>query len=132
MNTGHDGSAATVHSNSPDACVGRIANLVLQAGFELPDRAIKEIIAEAVDIVIQISRLRDGSRKITHITEVTHYDLSKGKVITNDIYLWKLTGVKDGKLQGKMEYTGYVPSQNLLDKFERHNINFDELVKGEE
>ena len=132
MNTGHDGSACTVHSNNPDACVSRLANLVLQAGFELPDKAIKEIIASAVDIVIQITRLKDGSRKITHIAEVSSFDPETGKVHTNNIFEWKQTGIKDGKLVGKMIYTGYTPTEDLLDKFEKHGLDFFSYVEGEE
>lgn len=131
MNTGHDGSATTVHSNNPDLCVSRLANLILQTGFELPDRAIKEIITEAVDIIIQITRLKDGSRKITHIAEVERFDTETGKVHTRNIFEWRQTGIKEGKLLGEMVYTGYTPTEGLLEKFEKHGENFFHLVEGE-
>lgn len=130
MNTGHDGSMATIHSNSPSNCVGRLSNLILQAGFDFPDRAIKEIVAESVDIIVQIKRLRDGSRKITNITEIAGFDGEK--VIVNDIFRWELEGIKDGKLQGRMKYTGYKISENLRDKFEQYGLDFDALVEGAE
>lgn len=130
-NTGHDGSMGTVHSNNPDACVARLDNLILQAGFELPSKAIRELIVEAVDLIVQIQRLKDGSRKITHITEVVKYDHEIGSVITKNIFEWSLTGIVDGKLQGAFQYTGYIPTQELIDKFERYGQNFFDLVKPE-
>ena len=131
MNTGHDGSMATTHSNSPDACINRIANLVLQAGFELPDKAIREIISQALDIIIQISRLKDGSRKITHISEVASYDPQTGKITCENIYEWKMTGIKDKKLIGEMTFTGYQITDDLREKFEKHNMDYEELTRGE-
>lgn len=129
MNTGHDGSMATTHSNSPDACINRIANLVLQAGFTLPDKAIREIIYQAVDIIIQISRLKDGSRKITHISEVAAYDPESGKITCENIFEWKMTGIKEGKLQGEMVFTGYSITDELRDKFEKHHEDYEEITR---
>jgi len=122
----------TVHANNPDACIARLDNLILQAGFELPSRAIRELIAEAVDIIVQIQRLNDGSRKITHIAHVSHYDHEKATVITKNIFHWKLTGVVDKKLQGEFEYTGYQPPEDFLAKFERHGTDFYTLINREE
>ena len=131
-NTGHDGSMGTVHANNPDACIARLDNLILQAGFELPSKAIRELIAEAVDLVVQISRLKDGSRKITHITHVVRYDHDKQMVLTENIYEWKLTGInEEGKLQGDFTYTGYIPPQDFIDKFERYGQNYFDLVNSE-
>lgn len=127
-NTGHDGSMGTVHANNPDACIARMDNLILQAGFDLPAKFIRQLITEAVDIIVQISRLKDGSRKITHITEVVSYDVQTEQVITKNIFEWKMKGIKDGKLQGEFEYTGYVPTEGLMEKMERSNQDFYQLV----
>ncbi|QST02980.1 CpaF family protein (plasmid) [Pontibacillus sp. ALD_SL1] len=133
MNTGHDGSMGTTHSNSPKECVSRIATLVLYAGYKIPDQAIKEQIAGAVDLIVQISRLKDGSRKITHISEVVEYIPETEQVRTEPIFIWKLDRVnEDGKLEGHFEYTGYRPTNNLLSKFEKYSRNFDSLTKGSE
>src|SRR5574344_1088492 len=70
MNTGHDGSLTTIHSNSPTDCIRRLETLVMMAGMELPAKAIREQIASAINIVIQQTRLSDGSRKVTYVTEV--------------------------------------------------------------
>lgn len=129
-NTGHDGSMGTVHANNPDACIARLDNLILQAGFDLPAKFIRQLIVDAVDVVVQISRLKDGSRKITHITEVVSYDTTTDKVLTKNIFEYKLTGIVNGKIQGEFIYTGYRPSETLMDKFERSNLNFDKLVQG--
>lgn len=130
-NTGHDGSMGTVHANDPDACVSRMNNLVLQAGLDLPSKFINVLIAEAIDIIVQISRLKDGSRKITHITEVVEYVPETEIVVTKDIYRWNLDHVdQKGKLHGDFAYTGYIPTQSLLDKFALSKYNFDELVNG--
>lgn len=131
-NTGHDGSMGTVHSNNPDACIARLENLILQAGFDYPAKFIRQLIVDSVDVIVQISRLKDGSRKITHITEVVKYDTSTDQVITKNIFEFKLTGIVNGKIQGEFIYTGYRPTEALLDKFERNSLNFDELVQGRE
>src|SRR3712207_813542 len=81
MNTGHDGSLTTVHANTPRDSIARLETMVLMAGMDLPVRAIREQIASAVDLIIQVSRLKDGSRKITHITEVVGME---GEVVTLD------------------------------------------------
>ncbi len=108
MNTGHDGSLTTVHSNSPRDCIARLETLVMFAGLDLPSRAIKEQIAGAINMIVQQTRLSDGSRKITYITEVTGME---GQVITmQDIFTFKQTGVDDrGKVVGKFISTGFIP-----------------------
>lgn len=129
-NTGHDGSMGTVHANNPDACIARLDNLILQAGFELPTKFIRQLIVDAIDIVVQISRLKDGSRKITHIAEVVSYNNDTDEVITKNFYEFKLTGIVDNKIEGEFVYTGYRPTEELMDKFERSSLNFDKLIKG--
>lgn len=108
MNTGHEGSMTTGHANSPRDMLSRLETMVLMAGMELPVRAIREQIASAIDLVIQQSRLRDGSRKITHLTEVQGME---GDVITmQDIFVFDQTGRDaNGKILGRFKPTGIRP-----------------------
>jgi pilus assembly protein CpaF len=108
MNTGHDGSLTTIHANTPQDTMNRLETLVLMAGAELPSRAIREQIASAIDIVVQQSRMRDGTRKITNITEVTGIEGEKVKL--QDIFVFKQTGVDgEGRVMGYFTATGIVP-----------------------
>ena len=110
MNTGHDGSLTTVHSNGPRDTLARIETMVLMAGFELPIRAIREQIASAVDLIVHVARLRDGSRRITHITEVEGME---GEIITlQDLFLFDFgMGVDDeGSFRGGLKSTGIRPT----------------------
>jgi pilus assembly protein CpaF len=109
MNTGHDGSITTIHSNSPRDTLSRIETMTLMSGFDLPIRAIREQMASALDVIVHLSRLRDGTRRITHITEVQGME---GDVITlQDIYLFDYgMGVdEDGRFQGQLKATGVRP-----------------------
>jgi pilus assembly protein CpaF len=109
MNTGHDGSLTTVHANSPRDTLARLETLVLMAGFDLPIRAIREQMAAAIDLVVQLSRLRDGTRRVTHITEVQGME---GDVITlQDIFLFDFgMGVDEhGRFKGHLKATGVRP-----------------------
>jgi pilus assembly protein CpaF len=109
MNTGHDGSITTVHSNSPRDTLARLETLVLMAGFDLPVRAIREQMASALDCIVHLSRLRDGTRRITHITEVQGME---GDVITlQDIFLFDFgMGVDEhGRFKGHLKATGVRP-----------------------
>ena len=108
MNTGHEGSMTTGHANSPRDMVSRMETMVLMAGMELPVRAIREQISSAIDLVIQQSRLRDGSRKITHLTEIQGME---GDVITmQDIFIFDQTGRDaNGKIIGRYKPTGIRP-----------------------
>jgi len=119
MNTGHDGSMATVHANNPRDALTRIETLVLMAGMDLPAKAIREQISSAVHLIVQQSRLSDGSRKITHITEVCGM---QGEVITTqDIFVFKQTGQdKDRKVIGKHVATGFIPK--FVEKIEAHGV----------
>ncbi len=110
MNTGHDGSLTTVHSNGPRDTLSRIETMVLMAGFDLPIRAIREQIASAVDLIVHVSRLKDGTRRVTHVTEVEGME---GEIITlQDIFLFDYgMGVDDdGVYQGRLKATGIRPS----------------------
>lgn len=108
MNTGHDGSMTTVHANTPRDCIARLETLVMMAGMDLPAKAIREQIASAVNIVVQQSRLSDGSRKVTSITEIVGM---QGDVVTmQEIFAYKRTGMtKDRKVVGKYVATGFIP-----------------------
>lgn len=108
MNTGHDGSMTTVHSNTPRDAISRLETLVQYAGAGLPQKAIKEMIASAVHMIIQQSRLDDGSRKVMYITEIGGI---QGEVVTlQDIFTFKQEGIgKDGKIQGKFMASGFIP-----------------------
>ncbi len=114
MNTGHEGSISTVHANNPRDAIARMENLVLMAGMDLPMRAIREQIASAIDVIIQVQRLQDGSRKVSHVTEVSGME---GEVITlQDVFLFKLDHVDhDGRVRGSMQPTGLRPS--FVEKF---------------
>jgi pilus assembly protein CpaF len=105
MNTGHDGSMGTVHANSPRECLSRIESLITMGGFSLPSRTVKEMIATSIDVIIQASRLRDGSRRITHVTEVVGME---GDVITTqDILVYDIHGEDaSGRIAGSHRSTG--------------------------
>lgn len=108
MNTGHSGSLTTLHANNPRECIGRLETLVMMSGLNLPAKAIKENIASAVNLIIQQSRLSDGSRKITHISEVTGM---QGDVISlQDIFVFRQEGLdKRRKVVGRFVPTGFIP-----------------------
>ena len=110
MNTGHDGSLTTVHSNSPRDTLSRIETMVLMAGFDLPMRAIREQIASAVDLIVHVARLKDGTRRVTHVTEVEGME---GEIITlQDLFLFDYgMGVDDdGRYKGRLKATGIRPT----------------------
>lgn len=117
MNTGHDGSMTTTHANSPRECIARLETLCMMSGMELPVRAIREQIASAVHLIVQISRLSDGSRKVLSVTEVAGM---QGDVVTlAEIFRFKETGYdKNRRIQGQFQATGTIPSfiQKLADK----------------
>ena len=105
MNTGHDGSMGTLHANSPREGISRLESMITMGGFALPAKTIREMIVSSVNIIVQASRLRDGSRKITHITEVV--GMEGDTVITQDLMVYKITGEDaEGKLRGVHAGTG--------------------------
>jgi pilus assembly protein CpaF len=108
MNTGHDGSLTTIHSNGPRDALHRLENLVLMAGHSLPDKAIREQITSALQVVVHVSRISDGSRKVLSISEITGME---GPVVTmQEIFKFTRTSVRgDGKVEGRYEATGVVP-----------------------
>ena len=108
MTVGHEGSLSTGHANSPRDMLSRLETMVLMAGVELPLRAIREQIASAVDLIVHTARLRDGSRKIVTITEV--YGIEDDEILTEDVFTFEQTGVRDGKVEGLLKPTGIRPT----------------------
>lgn len=134
MNTGHDGSISTLHANSPRDCIARLETLVLMAGMDLPLRAIREQIASAVDLVVQIQRLRDGTRRITHVTEVL--GMEQDVVVLQDAFLFDFAAGMDehGRFRGIQRPTGVRP--RFAEKFAELGINvsldtFDPMKAGD-
>jgi pilus assembly protein CpaF len=105
MNTGHDGSMGTLHANTPRECLSRIESMITMGGFTLPSRTIREMICSSIDVIIQAQRMRDGSRRITHITEVM--GMEGDVIITQDLLTYEVTGEDaNGKLMGRHRSTG--------------------------
>ncbi|MEO0107398.1 MAG: ATPase, T2SS/T4P/T4SS family [candidate division WOR-3 bacterium] len=130
MNTGHDGSLTTIHANSPRDTLKRLETLVMMAGMDLPSRAIREQIASAIDFIVQTARLADGSRKVTHITEITGME---GDVITTqDIFIFKQEGFETGgKIKGYFKATGNIPK--FFEELKERGIKVNlELFKDKE
>lgn len=130
MNTGHDGSLTTAHANNPRDALSRLETMVLMAGFEMPIRAIREQVSSAIELILQQSRLKDGSRKITYITEVQHME---GEVITTqDLFRFEQTGMdENGKLTGHFVSTGMQPG--FMDKFQVNGVSLpDDFFMAEE
>ncbi len=119
MNTGHDGSMSTGHANSPRDMLSRLETMVLMAGVDLPLRAIREQVASAVDLIVQQSRLKDGTRKIVNITEVQ--GMEGDIIVMQDVFVFEQTGVVEGKIQGRLKPTGIRPK--FVEKFEVMGIN---------
>jgi pilus assembly protein CpaF len=126
MNTGHDGSLTTAHANTPRDMLSRLETMVLMAGMDLPVRAIREQISSAVDVIVQQSRMRDGSRKVTHITEVQ--DMEGEKIILQDVFLFEQERFENGKVIGAIKPTGVRPK--FMPKFEDAGIELSAAVFG--
>jgi len=123
MNTGHEGSLTTVHANTPRDALARIENMVLMAGFELPVAAIREQMASALHLIIQIARLSDGTRRVVHVTEVAGME---GPLITlQDIFAFRQKGIgADGRVIGELEATGLRP--RFADRIRTYGIELSE------
>ncbi len=105
MNTGHDGSMGTIHANSPRECLSRMESMIAMGGYSLPAKTVREIIVGSVDVIVQAARLRDGSRRITHITEVL--GLEGDTPITQDLFVYEMLGEdENGKIVGRHRSTG--------------------------
>jgi pilus assembly protein CpaF len=126
MTTGHEGSMTTIHANSPREALARLENMILMAGMELPHRAIREQIASAMDVVIQLERMRDGTRKCVAITEIQGME---GDVITmSDIFKFELSGYEKGRVIGALRPTGLRPK--FAEKLEASGIHLPPGVFG--
>lgn len=126
MNTGHDGSMTTAHANTPRDALSRIETMCLMAGMDLPVRAIREQVASAVDLICQQERMRDGTRKVTTITEVSGME---GDVITmTDIFIFEQTGTENGRIVGRLRPTGLRPK--FMDKIEAAGIHLPPSIFG--
>jgi pilus assembly protein CpaF len=119
MNTGHDGSLSTIHSNSPRDALARVETMVLMAGYDLPVKAIRQQVASALDLIIHLERLQDGSRRVTSITEVGRME---SDVITlSELFRFEVDGVgPEGTVTGALRSSGLRPT--FLHKFERHGV----------
>jgi pilus assembly protein CpaF len=126
MNTGHDGSMTTAHSNSPRDTLARVETMTLMAGMDLPMRAIREQIASAIDLIVHQERLRDGTRKVVNITEVSGME---GDVITmTDVFTFEQTGIEDGNVIGQLRPTGLRPKS--ISQIEASGIHLPPSVFG--
>ena len=120
MNTGHDGSLTTIHANSPQCSLSRLETMVMMSGVELPSRAIREQVASAIDLIIQVERMVDGSRKVTKISEIIGLE---GEIVTlQDIFLFHQMGFDEhGNVKGKHKATGIMPG--FVEKIKAHGEN---------
>jgi pilus assembly protein CpaF len=126
MNTGHDGSMTTAHSNSPRDTLSRLETMVLMAGYELPVKAIREQVSRAIDLIVHLARMKDGTRKVVNITEVQGME---GDIITmQDIFLFEQRGMEGGKIVGRLKPTGVRPK--FMDQLETLNLYLSPTVFG--
>jgi pilus assembly protein CpaF len=126
MNTGHEGSMTTIHANTPRDALARVENMILMAGMELPHRAIREQIAAALDLIIQLERLRDGTRKVVNATEVEGME---GEVIVMaDVFKFEQAGYEDGRVIGRTRPTGIRPK--FMEKLEASGIYLPPTIFG--
>jgi pilus assembly protein CpaF len=126
MNTGHDGSLTTAHANTPRDTLSRLETMCLMSGMELPVRAIREQVAAAVDLIVQQTRMRDGSRKIVNITEVQ--GMEGDVIVMSDIFVFEQQGMENGKIVGRLKPTGIRPK--FYEKIELAGITLPPSVFG--
>lgn len=127
MNTGHDGSLTTLHANSPRDALSRLETMVLYAGVDLPSKNIKQQIASAINIIIQVSRLQDGSRKVTRVSEIT--GMEESVITMQDIFMFQQTGLSENNVIGRHISTGIRPE--FLKKIERTGIEINNKIFDE-
>jgi pilus assembly protein CpaF len=120
MNTGHEGSISTIHSNSPRDALARMETMVMMSGMDLPSRAIREQVAAAIHLIVQVSRLSDGSRRVVSVSEVQ--GMEGNVVVLQDLFTFQQKGVGEGgKVLGTMQATGMVPK--FLEKFNAAGVH---------
>jgi pilus assembly protein CpaF len=131
INTGHDGSLATIHANTPRDALSRLETMVLMAGFDLPLKAIREQVASGVDVIVQLTRFRDGTRRVTQISEIVGME---GEIISmSDLYQFeKQPGLNaQGKIVGELKSTGIRPSfSDLLAEFDHQSHETQRDLSG--
>jgi pilus assembly protein CpaF len=129
MNTGHDGSLTTIHANAPRDCLSRLETLVLMAGMELPTRAIRDQIASAIDMIIQISRSSDGKRRVTSLTEIT--GMEQDIITLQEVFKFDQTGIgPKGEVLGTHKSTGVVPEFVHLLRKRGHKVDMQMFATG--
>jgi len=139
MNTGHDGSMGTLHANSPREALSRLESMITMGGYSLPSRTIREMITSSIDVIVQAARLRDGSRRITHISEVL--GMEGDVIVTQDIFLYDIVGEdQNGNLMGRHRSTGitkpnfteraryFNEEANLVEALEKSNVEQHEIL----
>jgi pilus assembly protein CpaF len=126
MNTGHDGSMTTLHANTPRDAIRRMETMVLMSGMDLPIRAIREQIASAVHLIVQLERMQDGSRRITQVTEIV--GLENDVVSMQDLFVFQHQGMRDGKVAGKIVPTGLRP--HFMEQIQQHNLHLSPQIFG--
>ncbi len=124
MNTGHDGSMTTIHSNSPRDGLRRIETMVLMAGTELPLKAIREQIASSIELVVHLGRLKDGTRRVTQVTEVQ--GMESDTIVMQDIFVFHQTGIQNGIVQGSLKATGLRPK--FINKLIENSIEIEDGI----
>jgi pilus assembly protein CpaF len=124
MNTGHDGSMTTIHSNGTRDALHRIETMVLMAGTELPLKAIREQISSSIELVVHLGRLKDGTRRVTHVSEVQ--GMESDTIVMQDIFVFNQTGFTNGIVQGGLKSTGLRP--HFMHKFTASSIELEEGV----
>jgi pilus assembly protein CpaF len=124
MNTGHDGSISTVHANSPRDALARLETMIQLSGFELPSRAMRQQVSQAIDVIVQTARLADGSRRVVSVTEVVGME---GDTITlQELFVFEREGVEDGRLVGSTVSTGLRP--HFIEKMKTSSYDVDPAV----
>ncbi len=126
MNTGHDGSMTTLHSNGPRDTLSRLETMVLMAGMDLPSRAVREQVASAINLIIHQERMRDGSRRIVNITEIS--GMESDVITMTDIFTFEQTGVENGQIIGRLHPTGLRP--RFMDRIEASGIHLPPSIFG--
>jgi len=124
MNTGHDGSMTTIHSNGPRDSLRRIETMVLMAGMELPLKAIREQVASAIELVVHLERLMDGSRKVVNVSEVQ--GMEGDTIVMQDLFLFRQAEIKNGVVKGRLVPTGLRP--RFLEKFTANGIEINDSM----
>ena len=124
MNTGHDGSMTTVHSNSPRDALRRVETMVLMAGMDLPLKAVREQVASSIELVIHLERLKDGTRRVVQVSEVQ--GMESDTIVMQDIFVFHQTGIKNGVVQGSLKPTGLRPK--FLEKLIANSIEVSDNV----